>query len=110
MLTSLTEPFIVKALRIVCVDVYICGGYDGADIFDDLWSLNLRNMCWRKHEATMPEPAYFIDTAITQVKLCEGSSTVMTVMYCLYTDIAFTRFHVSDYMYIHVRKYMHVPT
>ena len=28
--------------------VYICGGYDGVNIFDDIWSLNLSTFQWKK--------------------------------------------------------------
>lgn len=29
--------------------VYICGGYDGSNIFDDIWSLDLATFQWKKH-------------------------------------------------------------
>ncbi|XP_066285163.1 kelch domain-containing protein 10-like [Branchiostoma lanceolatum] len=45
--------------------VYICGGYNGWQIFDDIWKLALDTMQWTKLPSTMPEPAYFHAAAIT---------------------------------------------
>ncbi|XP_061534151.1 kelch domain-containing protein 10-like isoform X2 [Phycodurus eques] len=46
-------------------EVFICGGYDGQLIMDDLWKLNLRTFKWTKLPAIMPEPAYFHCAAVT---------------------------------------------
>uniref|UniRef100_A0A8C1VQR5 Kelch domain-containing protein 10 n=1 Tax=Cyprinus carpio TaxID=7962 RepID=A0A8C1VQR5_CYPCA len=40
-------------------DVFICGGYNGEVILDDLWKINLLTFQWNKLPAVMPEPAYF---------------------------------------------------
>ncbi len=48
-------------------DVFICGGYNGEVILDDLWKINLRTFQWNKLPALMPEPAYFHCAAVTPV-------------------------------------------
>ena len=55
------------AYLLFVVDVYICGGYNGDKINDDLWKLNLSTMRWQRLPATMPEPAYFHSVALTEV-------------------------------------------
>lgn len=49
------------------VDVFICGGYNGELILDDLWKINLQTFQWTKLPAVMPEPAYFHCAAVTPV-------------------------------------------
>uniref|UniRef100_A0A671R0C4 Kelch domain-containing protein 10 n=2 Tax=Sinocyclocheilus TaxID=75365 RepID=A0A671R0C4_9TELE len=46
-------------------DVFICGGYNGEVILDDLWKINLQTFQWNKLPAVMPEPAYFHCAAVT---------------------------------------------
>ncbi|KTF94556.1 hypothetical protein cypCar_00000392 [Cyprinus carpio] len=46
-------------------DVFICGGYNGEVILDDLWKINLLTFQWNKLPAVMPEPAYFHCAAVT---------------------------------------------
>lgn len=48
-------------------DVFICGGYNGEVILDDLWKINLQTFQWNKLPAVMPEPAYFHCAAVTPV-------------------------------------------
>ena len=49
------------------LDAYIFGGYDGTDIFGDLWRLDLDTLVWKRLPNDMAEPAYFKGTAITPV-------------------------------------------
>lgn len=39
--------------------IYICGGYDGTDIFDDIWSLDLSSFQWKKLNRVLPYPVFF---------------------------------------------------
>ncbi|KAI4460734.1 kelch domain-containing protein 10 [Holotrichia oblita] len=51
------------AVQIDCdnvVQVFISGGYDGTQIFDDLWCLNLKTYKWTLiNTYTLPYPTYF---------------------------------------------------
>ena len=47
---------------------YIYGGYNGNDIFGDLWRLDLDTLAWKKLPNDMTEPAYFHGTTITPVR------------------------------------------
>ena len=49
------------------IDAYIFGGYNGEDIFGDLWRLDLDTLSWKKLPNDMAEPAYFHGSAITPV-------------------------------------------
>ena len=49
-------------------DAYIFGGYNGTDIFGDLWRLDLDTLGWKKLPNDMAEPAYFHGTTITPVR------------------------------------------
>ena len=49
------------------LDAYIFGGYDGTDIFGDLWRLDLDTLVWKRLPNDMAEPAYFKGTSITPV-------------------------------------------
>ena len=51
------------------LDAYIFGGYNGADIFGDVWRLDLDNLAWKKLPNDMAEPAYFHGTTITPVSI-----------------------------------------
>lgn len=46
--------------------VYICGGYDGTQIFDDLWEIDLKTLRWRCLPARLPLPVYFHAAAVTR--------------------------------------------
>ena len=52
------------------LDAYIFGGYNGNDIFGDLWRLDLDTLAWKKLPNDMAEPAYFHGTTTTPVSLC----------------------------------------
>ncbi|EDO31221.1 predicted protein [Nematostella vectensis] len=45
--------------------VYICGGYDGQTIYNDVWSLDLVRFQWTKLPKILPYPVYFHSAAIT---------------------------------------------
>jgi len=47
-------------------DVYICGGYDGEVIFDDLWKFNLDTLRWTKLPTILPQPVYFHSAGISK--------------------------------------------
>ena len=56
-------------------DVYVCGGYDGEQIFGDLWKINLKSLVWYKLNQDLPLPSYFHSAAITPVGIVpEGVS------------------------------------
>jgi len=44
---------------------YICGGYNGQNIFGDLWMIDLRMLRWKLLPAVLPEPVYFHSAGIT---------------------------------------------
>lgn len=48
-------------------DVFISGGYNGRDVFDDIWHLNLDLMQWMCLSAKIPKPTYFHAAALTPV-------------------------------------------
>ena len=48
-------------------NIYICGGYDGTDIFDDIWSLDLSSFQWRKLSIVLSYPVFFHSAAVTPV-------------------------------------------
>ena len=45
--------------------VYIFGGYDGENIFGDLWRLDLNSLEWKQLPKEMAEAVYFHGTTIT---------------------------------------------
>lgn len=45
--------------------VFICGGYDGVSIFDDIWSLDLDTFQWEKLLKVLPYPVYFHSATVT---------------------------------------------
>lgn len=49
--------------------VYIFGGYDGAEISEGFWRLDLESMEWRKLSDDLPEPVYFNAATISPVSL-----------------------------------------
>lgn len=59
--------FVITAHCLFATDVFICGGYNGELILDDLWKINLQTFQWSKLPAVMPEPAYFHCAAVTPV-------------------------------------------
>ncbi|XP_014674834.1 PREDICTED: kelch domain-containing protein 10-like [Priapulus caudatus] len=50
-------------------DVYMTGGYDGEQIFGDLWRLHLPTMSWVKYDAEIPILSYFHSTAVMPLLL-----------------------------------------
>jgi Galactose oxidase, central domain len=46
-------------------EAFICGGYNGTQIFNDLWVINLSTMKWTCLPATIPDPVYFHSAAVT---------------------------------------------
>ncbi|XP_047500255.1 kelch domain-containing protein 10-like [Penaeus chinensis] len=56
-------------------DLYIIGGTDGTEIFDDVWKLDLHSLSWARLALVLPRPLYFHDAAVTPVSsvgLCYG--------------------------------------
>lgn len=48
------------------IQVFIIGGYDGENVFDDLWKLELSTLQWTHIEnCRLPRPTYFHSTAAT---------------------------------------------
>jgi hypothetical protein len=46
--------------------VYICGGYNGIEIFNDVWRLELQSLRWtRMVKCSLPCAVYFHSVAIT---------------------------------------------
>ncbi|XP_076063379.1 kelch domain-containing protein 10-like [Oratosquilla oratoria] len=45
-------------------DLYVCGGTDDEEVFDDVWRLDLATMTWRRL-FSLPQPLYFHDCAVT---------------------------------------------
>lgn len=46
--------------------VFVTGGYDGEDVFDDLWKLELPTFQWTRIDTCrLPRPTYFHSTAAT---------------------------------------------
>ncbi|KAK7068074.1 hypothetical protein SK128_013744 [Halocaridina rubra] len=46
-------------------DLYIIGGADGNEVFDDIWKLNLITLAWSRLDLVTPVPLYFHDAAVT---------------------------------------------
>jgi hypothetical protein len=53
----------------VSAEVYMCGGYNGQVIFNDLWKLSLETLHWTLLPAKLPEPVYFHSAAVTNTGL-----------------------------------------
>ncbi|XP_059091748.1 kelch domain-containing protein 10-like [Tigriopus californicus] len=47
-------------------DVFLCGGFDGDAIFNQLWRLHLPTMRWYHIKCPLPHPVYFHDATVTQ--------------------------------------------
>jgi hypothetical protein len=47
--------------------VFIFGGYDGSEISDGFWRLDLETLEWRRLPHDLPEPVYFNAAAISPV-------------------------------------------
>ena len=47
-------------------NVWIFGGYDGEEIFGDIWHLHLPSMQWRRLELQLPLPVYFHAMTLSQ--------------------------------------------
>lgn len=46
--------------------IFITGGYNGLDVFDDLWKLELTTFQWTRIDiCRLPRPTYFHSTAAT---------------------------------------------
>lgn len=46
--------------------MYIIGGYDGNDIFNDVWCLDLVTVTWKKIHINLPKPVYFHSVTLTE--------------------------------------------
>lgn len=46
--------------------VFVLGGYDGEDIFGDVWRLDLDQLQWRRIPIQLPTPVYFQATTVTE--------------------------------------------
>lgn len=48
------------------IQVFITGGYDGEDVFDDLWKLEVNTLQWTRIDTCrLPTPRYFHAAAAT---------------------------------------------
>lgn len=66
------------------VQVFISGGHDGTNIFDDLWRLNLNTMQWQLIDTCrLPQKTYFHATAVSP----EGKLYVFGGIYCKSGDV-----------------------
>ncbi len=59
--------FIYFLCSICFLDLYMCGGYDGAQIWGDLWKIDLKSLQWCRLPATMPKPSYFHSATVCHV-------------------------------------------
>eukprot|EP00088_Acartia_fossae_P030476 TRINITY_DN3145_c0_g2_i14.p1 TRINITY_DN3145_c0_g2~~TRINITY_DN3145_c0_g2_i14.p1 ORF type:complete len:419 (-),score=42.95 TRINITY_DN3145_c0_g2_i14:221-1477(-) len=59
--------------------VWIVGGYDGQDIFNDIWNLDLANFSWKKIDLDLPKPVYFHGVTLTE----EGRLVVFGGVDCI---------------------------
>lgn len=46
-------------------EAFICAGYNGQQIFDDLWVIKLTTMQWTRLSARVPDPIYFHAATVT---------------------------------------------
>jgi len=46
--------------------VWVIGGYDGSDIFPDVWKLDLETFQWRRLDIELPTPVYFHAVTISE--------------------------------------------
>lgn len=65
-------------IYLLIADVYICGGHDGTTIFSDIWTINLKQLQWKKLSVEMPLPLYFHSVAMSEV--CKISFSIMKVI------------------------------
>lgn len=48
------------------IQIFVTGGYNGEDIFDDLWKLDLNTFQWTLIDTCcLPKPLYFHSTAVS---------------------------------------------
>lgn len=52
---------------LVAADLYVLGGTDSEEVFNDVWHLNLLSLAWTRLSLTLPKPLYFHDAAFTKV-------------------------------------------
>ena len=45
--------------------VWIFGGYDGEEVFGDIWNLNMITRQWNRIKIDLPLPVYFHDMTVT---------------------------------------------
>ena len=45
----------------VFADAYMFGGYNGEQMFNDVWRLDMEEMQWKQLSCNLPKSAYFID-------------------------------------------------
>ena len=86
--TSSTRVIIASLLSLAsrlffASDVYMLGGYDGTEIYGDIWKLNLKTYKWTKLAAQMPKPSYFHSAAITSVSCVVISEIILPSIYCI---------------------------
>lgn len=93
----------VWLLLLFVADVFICGGYNGEVILDDLWKINLQTFQWNKLPAVMPEPAYFHCAAVTPVRLFTFIYFLSSSSIHIYSNYFFfiSFFSQAGCMYIH---------
>lgn len=56
--------------------VYITGGTNGVELFDDIWQYNITNFSWTRLKAFLPQRVFFHSTTTTKVKLTSELFTV----------------------------------
>jgi len=47
-------------------NIWIIAGYDGHEIFNDVWCLDLNTLNWRKIRIELPQPVYFHGVTLTK--------------------------------------------
>lgn len=66
------------------IQVFITGGHDGENVFDDLWRLDLKSSQWTYFETCqLPRPTYFHAAAASP----EGRLHVFGGIYCSNDDV-----------------------
>ena len=46
-------------------NVYVAGGTNGSDIFDDIWNLDLNTLIWKKIHQKIPRPVFFHSVSLS---------------------------------------------
>lgn len=98
----------VWLLLLFVADVFICGGYNGEVILDDLWKINLQTFQWNKLPAVMPEPAYFHCAAVTPVSLFYLNVFKIFFYYLFYLHFFTIYFYVFTFYFCHPQAFIFI--